>query len=116
MELKDLIDRMVGFSGVDNFCFCLVVDGKRIAFEAVEDEADGYRSMLQEVLQVPLKGRIFFRKPIVNVFVVEATGGGFEGYDLVDASGHRWLRLGTDNADDYYPVFTFQYTPRVEEN
>ena len=108
----ELIGKTVDFYGVDNNVLCVgtVFDG-RMAFEAVEDEADGYRSMLDEVKQVPLTGHIFFRTPVTKLNISEITSPGFSGYVLTDASGHVWLRLGTNCCDDYYPCFTFDYTP-----
>ena len=36
----------------------------------------------------------------------------FVGWVLQDVdSGHTWLTVGTDHGDDYYPCFTFDYTP-----
>jgi hypothetical protein len=35
------------------------------------------------------------------------------GVRFVDVKdGHVWLRFGTDNTDDYYPYFVFEYKPR----
>jgi len=108
----------VDFYGVDNNTFRVGVGGELLTFEAVEDENDGYRSMLEEV---ELRGNtgVFSSAPLCRVTVIDAPSsaggysyGAFDGYQLVDDSGHVWLTLGTDNADDYYPSFTFSYTPR----
>jgi hypothetical protein len=111
--LDSLIGKKVGFCGVDNNVFCLKPRGQdRVAFEAVEDEADGFRSMLAEVRQVPLTGHIFFRQPIVSVTVERDEE--LEGYRLVDSSGHVWFRCGTDERDDYYPCSIVDYTPNYK--
>jgi len=110
MELEDLVGETVDFHGVDCNTFCVTTDdGERIAFEAVEDESDGYRSMLEEVKQTSLDGNIFFDQSVARVTVTEAEERGFNGYELTDEDGHVWLRVGTDNCDDYYPVFTFTF-------
>lgn len=119
MKFEDLVGKRVGFCGVDNNAFCVELqDGTRLAFEAIEDESDGYRSMLEEVKPVPLEGHIFFGQPISEVTIEDVYRevlpehyGVFNGYKLVDASGHLWLLLGTSNDDDYYPSFTVEYTP-----
>jgi hypothetical protein len=116
--MMDVLDSLKGeslkFYGVENNVFCVATgSGKRRAFEAVEDPDDGYRSMLRDVREVPVDGRIFFGRPIAMVLIKEVESG-FSGWELVDAKdGHVWLRFGTDNADDYYPLFTFEYDPKA---
>ena len=101
------------FYGVDNNNFKL---GDTV-FRAVEDESDGYRSSLRDI-DVPgdIEHLIFFQTPIARIRVQEVTadcGHSFSGEELVDvADGHRWLLVGTTNDDDYYPWFTFAYTPK----
>ncbi len=120
MKFSDLVGKTIGFCGVDNNAFCVVTpEGERLAFEAIEDESDGYRSMLQEVKEVPLDGLIFFSSPIASLIVEDVDDevlpehcGVFDGYRLVDIEdGRRWLLLGTSNNDDYYPCFTVSYDP-----
>lgn len=118
MSFQDLVGKRVGFCGVDNTSFCVVTpEGARLAFEAVEDKNDRYRSMLKEVKDVLLDGLIFFAAPIVTLTVetvdgpVGQWGYVFSGWRLVDDEDHEWLRLGTDNCNDYYPCFTFMYDP-----
>jgi len=113
MNLDDLVGETVDFYGVDCNVFCVQTeDGERLAFEAVEDESDGYRSMLEEVKQAPLDGNIFFDAPLARVTISEVSEpGGFSGYELMSDDGHVWLRVGTRNHDDWYPCFTFSYDP-----
>lgn len=110
--LEGLVGHKVGFCGVDNNTIVLRVHGKLRAFEVREDEQDGYRSLLDEVREVPLADTIHFGKPIADVVVgkVECFVD-FTGYTLVDDSGHTWLKAGTDYRDEYYPCFAFDYTP-----
>lgn len=106
----------VSFYGVDNNMLRVGVNGELLTFEAKEDESDGYRSMMNEVALVPGLGGVFSGVPFCEVTVMVAPGnsgshGSFDGYQLVDMRGHVWLTFGTDNSDDYYPSFTFSYTP-----
>jgi hypothetical protein len=100
----------IDFYGVDNNCFKL---GDHV-FEAEEDESDGYRSCLREVHEVTnTGGLIFFQTPIAKVVVQEARGID-EGFRLLDVlDNHVWLEFGTDNTDDYYPYFVFNYYPKA---
>ena len=107
-------DEMVGqqfkFYGV--YCNCFKLD--KLVYEAVEDEDDGYRSCLNEVVLVDKGSMIFQRRMLARVVVGEADHGDFEGWQLIDAKdGHVWLRFGTDHVDDYYPMFTFEYQPKA---
>lgn len=105
------------FFGVDAECFKLDND----VFKAVENEDDGYRSSMDYVEPCSPEGKIFFKSPVDTVKIVEAPEKlddrdyyKFEGWQLVStADGHVWLTIGTDNAHDYYPCFTFRYTPRA---
>lgn len=98
----------VPFNGVCDTCFKLA----GIVFEAVEDPNDGYRSYL-ETIQVRSEANLTFsRIPFAKVQVKNWSDGSFTGYALVDRGGHVWLKVGTDNTDDYYPCFTFSYDPK----
>jgi len=119
----ELAGQRVGFCGVDNNVLCIVTpEGERLAFECIEDPGDGYRSHMEEIVQVPIVGHIFFPNPIAFLTIEtddKCPEGpeGFYGYRLVADDGHVWLRFGTDQSEDYYPFFTFWYDPpkvRVE--
>lgn len=107
----DLID----FYGVDGYAFKL---GDQV-FEAVEDPSDGYRSYLGSIELAKTDGLIFFDQPLdmVTVRAVRTDDHGrhtgFDGYEMISvADGHVWLRIGTEDWDDYYPLFIFEYHPR----
>lgn len=101
-------DKMFDFYGVCHTKFKL----DDIVWEAVEDEDDGYRSYLETVRALSNGDSTFFATPIAKVKVVKVEDGYFEGYQLVDVdNGHVWLSVGTSNMDDWYPYFTFEYTP-----
>ena len=112
---------MFDFYGVDSECFKL----GDMVLEAVKNESDGYRSCFG-CLRVPPEGKVFFPSPIDRVRIVSRdraqihehgkfpwTNIGFDGWELVAEDGHVWLRIGTDDAHDYYPCFHFEYTPRI---
>lgn len=105
MDFRELIGEVCLFYGVDNHMFKL--DDQ--VWEAVEDESDGYRSMLGVIKTV--QGGIFFREPLAVVEVKEVGNSELDGYVLYDENYHDWLRVGTDNSDDYYPQFIFSYHP-----
>ena len=119
----DFFETLVGFEydfyGVDDLAFCIGIDGKRIAFKAVEDPDDGYRSYLSTIT-IPLKGHIFFSVPLARVVLEDRRSdcpserkSDFSGWELVDVTdGHVWLSVGTDYSADYYPCFTFHYAPK----
>lgn len=105
----DLVGKTMSFYGVDNNWFKL----DRKVYEAVENEDDGYRSYLGSVEVVDRKDLIFFKRRLARVTVEEYGDGSFYGYVLRDVSdGHVWLRFGTNNSDDYYPWFVFEYQPK----
>lgn len=112
IKLEMFEDKIYAFYGVDNLWFKL--DDK--VYLAVEDDDDGYRSYLGsvEVANYHLEGDlIFFQKPIAFVRVVRENSGEKENIALIDVEdGHRWLEVGTDYADDYYPMFMFEYFPK----
>lgn len=114
-DLSETFQAMVGteqpFYGVDANRFKL---GDHV-FEAVEDPSDGYRSYLGSIDYVdPADRPIFFPDPLDIVTVKAREGNPDEdGFVLVAADGHIWLTVGTDDADDYYPIFTFEYVPRA---
>lgn len=113
METTDF-DTIVGseldFFGVDTNHFKL---GDTI-WNAVEDESDGYRSYLGSIAQVAQDNLIFLPTPLARVKVEKYEDTSEEGFRLIDvADAHVWLRVGTDNTDDYYPSFVFEYSPKA---
>lgn len=84
-------------------------------WEAIEDEDDGYRSHLGTIEQKQ-SDAIFFQTPLATIVVQTRDSNTEDGFKLVDtADGHVWLQVGTDNTDDYYPYFIFEYTPKAAE-
>lgn len=103
------LNEELGFYGVDGNRFKLGAN----VYEAIEDESDGYRSMLQEIKSVEQQPQdVFFERRLDTVKMIEDSDG--HGYKVVSVKdGHIWLVMGTDNYDDYYPYFVFNYTPRA---
>ncbi len=114
IDLDDLEGTEADFYGVDNNCFKL----DDTVCEAIEDESDGYRSMLDSVEIIKgndAKSKIFFGSPVARVVVEHSDDGTDNLYTLVDLhDGHTWLTFGTDEYD-YYPCFRFEYTPKAPQ-
>jgi hypothetical protein len=116
--LDELIGQEVYFYGVDGNRFRIGLTARAgVVFEAIEDPDDGYRSCLRSVESVePKTTDVFSTRSFAKVVVEKAPEmrryTRFDGYQLREGS-HVWLMLGTDNSDDYYPSFTFDYTPRL---
>lgn len=108
----DLVGTKKSFSfyGVDFNRFKL---GRKV-YEVMEDEDDGYRSYMGTLEDVTdTNGLVFFKRSLDKVLVEVVSDYNWSGYRLVsEKDGHVWLEFGTDNRDDYYPCFVFQYHPR----
>ena len=97
------------FYGVCNEDFKL---GRKV-WRAVEDESDGYRSYLDSIEVTEKLDQIFFDRPLAKVKVVEIQDYDYPRFALVDVKdGHVWLEVGTDQYDDYYPCYRFEYHPK----
>lgn len=110
------LGREYDFYGVDPNKFKI----DNMVLEVVEDEIDGYRSALKEVSLVPDGSGIFARTPLDRVKIIESPQRISKYHQEDDchevvsvADGHVWLRFGTENTDDYYPCFCFQYSPKA---
>ena len=103
----DLTDLEGNFFGA--LCNQFKID--HLVFEAIEDQDDGYRSMLECVtVNEPSAAFDFFQTPLDHVKILCD-----DFYEVIStADGHVWLRFGTDYTDSYYPMFVFEYTPRKE--
>jgi len=109
--LSDIVEEhtLYSFYGCDDKMFKL----GNLVFEVLEDEQDGYRSSLGEIPllsseYVEERRAIFHNRPIVNVYFSETEDHMY----LTDETGHVWLTAGTNHAEDWYPYFCFEYTPR----
>jgi hypothetical protein len=131
-HLDALLGETLDYFGCDAGDNTFKLDG--VIFKAVEDENDGYRSMLGAIDYSDQHSSIFFRTPIARVritiydsgeevepdlprIVTDDDGDDYysvdRGYRLVDVDdGHVWLVFGTNNYDDYYPYFVFRHFPK----
>ena len=87
------------------------IDGK--VYTAIEDPNDGYRSMLdrlvaddREMMNVFTPIQVLAKKKASRVGCANDT---LEFIDVV--TGGVVLEVGTDNYDDYYPMFVGTFTP-----
>jgi hypothetical protein len=108
-----------------------------VVFKVIEDPSDGYRSMLGAIDYTERHSSIFFDTPIARVRMKlydsgcdpdhpdhpdrddddESLYGVCQGYSLVDVTdSHVWLQFGTDNYDDYYPIFIFRHIPKLKSD
>jgi hypothetical protein len=85
-------------------------------WEAIEDPSDGYRSYLGSIEIVDGSKDIFFKDPLATVKIEKFDSRSSSGYQIVDMEdNHIWLTIGTDNTDDYYPYFVFNYKPKPQK-
>jgi len=116
--LESLIDQEYDFYGAESQAFKV---GEHV-IEVLEDPEDGYRSCLGGFLAHDESRFNFYSKPFAKVKLEEYNENEetsdwerneFTGYHLVGTDdNHVWLTFGTDHSDDYYPRFTFSYTPK----
>lgn len=126
MELKDLIGEHIldavdmrqaavtNWGGEQSMANAIAFRLDGIAYVAMEDENDGYRSAMREIVVTdePMKN-VFLPLPVVGR---HRTEGAYSGKDdvleLIDTkTGQIVLEVGTDNVDDYYPGFVASFHP-----
>lgn len=85
-----------------------------VIFEVVEDEEDGYRSSMREVLILNQNAPRNPGEYLAGVKIESGDFGDFVGFQIVDeVDNHVWLQFGTDHSDSYYPFFVFSFTPKA---
>ena len=120
-HFESLIGGVFEYYGADDAVGEFKIDD--IIFRVLEDPEDGYRSMLGAIEYSRDQSRaIFFRASLGRVRLEQydfdaaddVYGEACRGYRLVDVDdGHVWLEFGTDNYDDYYPLFIFRHNPKA---
>jgi hypothetical protein len=114
--LEELKGMALPFHGVYDQCFRI----GHTTWEVEEDPDDGYRSYFRCARLVSEQASYkmpFFVFPIDVVRIEEFDTKQRNGWSLVSVvDGHEWLTFGTDNRDDYYPCFFFNYSPRAPKN
>lgn len=84
-----------------------------ITYTAREDDSDGYRSSMRDLLvtQGPVQNR-FEPEEVVGVLRDRCDYGSADVLQFVStATGKVVLEVGTDNNDDYYPSFVAAWSP-----
>lgn len=84
-----------------------------------EDPSDGYRSSAIDpvIVKAPLYSLgcspNYVRAPVLVRLWERSEYGQAEGIEIIDTrNGKTILRAGTDNSDDYYPSYTFDWRPQ----
>lgn len=85
-----------------------IIDG--VAYQAIEDPDDGYRSSLDCLLKCSAADVTNTFTPIKVLGAMR--GGNADVIDFADVrNGKVILSVGTENTDDYYPWFEATWTP-----
>lgn len=117
MKIIDLVGTHI-FSGIETGTHkdCgyikFILDG--VTYMALENPVDGYRSYMEdlEVVDEPCKTKL----PDIPVYCKHRSedGWGMES-DILDfydeTNNERFLTIGTEHTDDYYPYCVFEYKP-----
>lgn len=104
VNFKELVGKTGILCAVDGYKFRI----GNLTFEVIEDENDGYRSMLGTIQSVEEKLRPTFRE---NVTIT--SNPSITGYSLINDNGVSVLDFGTDRYDDWYPCFLFEWKPKL---
>jgi hypothetical protein len=93
-------------------CIRFRLDGK--VYTGIEDPSDGYRSSMEKLfVSADTMTNVF--KPVrvlARIRTEYEHGGVSDVLQLLDmANGKVILEVGTDNTDDYYPVFVASWKP-----
>ena len=110
-KLIGTIATLYGSPNMDINCFQL----GSVKFEVKEDESDGYRRSMDEVVILSVNNPK--QNLLAEVVIENAKNGDICGWQLRDTlTGHIWLTFGTNHSDSYYPSFVFDWQPYNEEN
>ena len=100
IKFEDLVGKSGILCAVDGFMFRI----GDLTFEALEDENDGYRSALGEFRLVQNIRPMFREKVTISA--------DYAYFYLTNEIGKVVLTVGTDDYQDYYPCFVFNWEPR----
>lgn len=87
-----------------------------VVYEAYEDDNDGYRSCMEDLLVVKARMKNTFPPALVEARMMppeDSNGCADYLLEIVDMlTGERVLVVGTHNTNDYYPCFMASWDPR----
>ena len=88
-----------------------------VAYIAIENPDDGYRSTLSQIQLAPADVvGVGFRFPPVKVTAVRRVPDSYIQCDIIDfiddVTGEVVLSVGTDNTVDYYPMCVLNWNPK----
>ncbi len=126
MELKDLVgERVLDCAAIiitnpfnsDGSGIAFFMDG--MAYLALEDLNDGYRSDMGAILtgaataySMGAENYELINRPVTCRHLQQRGGKGCDILEIIDKeTDHVWLRVGTENTDDYYPYFVGTWNP-----
>ncbi len=121
MELKDLVGEhyltgveshvsKVNMWDEDAECLTFILDG--VAYTAMEDPEDGYRSCLGDIIEEPDTSIVKNRFAPIRVVAIMSDESDAEVLQLIEIeSGSIILEVGTRNTSDYYPWFVADFFP-----
>lgn len=122
MQLIDLVgehklsgvSRIIKYNDSDYTAFAFTLDG--VTYLGEEDPEDGYRSCCKDLIVVDQPTKNSF--PEIDVICthiydgLETWSAESDVLEIKDKVTEKViLRVGTDNTDDYYPYFVFEYYP-----
>ncbi len=128
IELKELVGKhkmpVAGTTDVrhpfdgDKSGICFFLDD--MAYMVFEDQNDGYRSCAGPIFSAKtdaydvIPNYEYINRDVVVRHVKDSRYGG-DAADIIEIidveTAHVWLRVGTDNIDDYYPSFVAEWNP-----
>lgn len=85
-----------------------------VTYTAREDDSDGYRSSMRDLLvtTAPLQNTFAPEEVVGKIRTQGSYGQTDDVLELIStATGKTVLEVGTDNADDYYPSFVAVWSP-----
>jgi len=89
-----------------------ILDG--VAYQAVEDPDDGYRSYCKDI-EIVDAATIKNKFEPIEVICKMTEDGQYQKNDVLEIydgiTGGIILEIGTENTNDYYPYFVFRFTP-----
>ncbi len=111
------LDGMIGlYEGANEADLTFKFQG--IVWKAIENECDGYRSMLDQIAYDSFPEKFIAIDNLANVKVkrvYDSESIFFNGWELIDLEDeHVWLEVGTNHTDEWYPYIVFRHNPKAK--